>query len=157
MMIISSPKKNKRILTNYREINSNTYLGLMKFKNLHLIISSIIVFPGAIFYGFLSVLLFDAPINTMDQATIFKAIMGLYLGFGFLWILGILKENYWKTATISNIIFMLGLGFGRIISLLTDGIPSTIFVLGLFGELILGFYGFYQLNKIIIKKRPDAF
>lgn len=118
-------------------------------KNLHLIISSTIVFPAAIIYGFQSDLLFDAPINTLNHATIFKAIMGLYFGFGSLWIIGIFKENYWKTATISNMIFMLGLGFGRIISILTDGIPSTIFVLGLFGELILGFYALYTLKKTL--------
>lgn len=116
-------------------------------KNLHLIISSIIVFPAAIIYGFQSDLLFNAPIRTLDQATIFKAIMGFYFGFGSLWIIGIFKEGYWKTATISNMIFMLGLGFGRIISLLTDGIPSTIFVLGTIGELVLGFYALYCLKK----------
>jgi Domain of unknown function (DUF4345) len=119
----------------------------MKLKNLHLIISSIIVFPGAIIYGFQSDLLFDAPIITMDQATIIKAIMGLYLGFGSLWLLGIFNSNYWKTATISNMIFMLGLGFGRIISLFFDGFPSTIFIIGTIGELVLGFYAFYILNK----------
>ena len=118
-----------------------------KISNLHLSISSIIVFPGAIIYGFQSDLLFNAPISTMDQATIFKAIMGLYLGFGSLWIIGIYKLDYWKIATISNMVFMLGLGFGRIISLLFDGIPSTIFVLGLFGELILGFYALFQLKN----------
>ena len=119
----------------------------MKLKNLHLIISSIIVFPGAIIYGFQSNLLFDAPINTMDQATIFKAIMGLYLAFASLWILGILKKEFYITATITNILFMLGLGFGRIISIIFDGIPSTIFILGTFGELVLGFYGLNQLKK----------
>lgn len=119
----------------------------MKLKNLHLIISSLIVFPGAIIYGFQSNLLFNAPITSLDQATIFKAIMGLYLGFGSLWILGIFKENYWKTAIISNMIFMLGLGFGRIISLITDGVPSTIFVIGTLGEFVLGFYSFMQLQS----------
>jgi Domain of unknown function (DUF4345) len=119
----------------------------MKLRNIHLIISSIIVFPGAIVYGFQSDLLFDAPIITMNQATIFKAVMGLYLGFGSLWILGIYKENYWKIATVSNMVFMLGLGFGRIISLITDGIPSAIFVFGLFGELALGLFALYSLKK----------
>ena len=117
-------------------------------KNLHLIISSIIVFLAAIIYGFRPDLLFDVKINSIDEANIFKAIMGLYLGFGSLWILGIVNKNYWKTATTSNMIFMLGLGFGRIISLIFDGIPSTIFVLGTVGELILGFYALYQLKSI---------
>jgi hypothetical protein len=119
----------------------------MKLKNLHLIISTFIVIPAAFIYGFQSDLLFNAPISTLDQATIFKAIMGLYLGFASLWILGILKDNYWKIATISNMIFMLGLGFGRIISLITDGIPSDIFVFGLFGELVLGLFALYSLKK----------
>jgi Domain of unknown function (DUF4345) len=121
----------------------------MKLKNLHLTISTFIVIPGAFVYGFQSDLLFNAPISTLDQATIFKAIMGLYLGFGSLWILGIFNENYWKMATTSNMIFMLGLGLGRIISLIFDGFPSTIFVLGLFGELILGFFALYNLRKNI--------
>jgi hypothetical protein len=119
----------------------------MKPKKIHLIIASIIVVPGAIIYGFQSTLLFNAPITTLDHATIFKAIMGLYLGFGTLWLLGIFNQKYWKTATLSNMIFMLGLGFGRIVSLITDGTPSTIFVVGLLGELILGFYALYQLKK----------
>ncbi len=123
----------------------------MKLKNLHLIISTLIVIPGAFVYGFQSNLLFNAPIDTLDQATIFKAIMGLYLGFGSLWILGIVNKNYWQTATISNMIFMLGLGFGRIISLIFDGVPSTIFVLGIVGELVLGFFALYNLKKHILK------
>jgi Domain of unknown function (DUF4345) len=121
----------------------------MKLKNLHLIISIIIVIPAAFIYGFESDLLFNAPISTLDQATIFKAIMGLYLGFGSLWILGVFKENYWKMATISNMIFMFGLGFGRIISLIFDGVPSTVFVLGTVGELVLGLFALYNLKKHI--------
>jgi Domain of unknown function (DUF4345) len=123
----------------------------MNLKNLHLIISVIIVIPVALVYGFKSDLLFDLQINSIDQANVFKAIMGLYLGFGSLWIMGIFKNDYWKMATVSNMCFMLGLGFGRIISLFVDGIPSTIFVLGLFGELILGFYALYELQK---KREP---
>ena len=43
---------------------------------------------------------------------------------------------------------MFGLGFGRIISMIFDGFPSTVFVLGTFGELILGFYALFQLIKL---------
>ena len=42
---------------------------------------------------------------------------------------------------------MFGLGIGRIISIIFDGIPSTIFISGTFGELIIGFYGLYQLIR----------
>lgn len=116
-------------------------------KNLHLIISVLIVIPVGCIYGFCPDLLFDVTQNSMDEANIFKAIMGLYLSFAVLWSLGILNPSLWKVATVSNIIFMLGLAFGRIISLFCDGFPSGVFVIGTLGELVLGFYALYQLQK----------
>jgi Domain of unknown function (DUF4345) len=121
-------------------------------NNFHLIISTAIVVLAAFVYGFNSNLFLEVNTNTIDEANILKAIMGLYLAFASLWILGIFNQNYWKTATISNMLFMLGLGFGRIISIIFDGIPSTIFILGTVGELVLGFYAFY-----LLKKRFDNF
>ncbi len=99
-------------------------------------------------YGFFPNYFLDVTVNSLDEHSILKAIMGLYLAFASLWILGITNKKYWIVATISNVLFMLGLGFGRIVSVIFDGIPSTIFVLGTFGELVLGFYGWYQLKKI---------
>lgn len=119
----------------------------MNGKNLNLIISTSIVISAAFVYGFMPNLVLEVDINTIDEHNILKAIMGLYLAFASLWILGIVNSNYWKTATISNMLFMFGLGFGRIISMLFDGIPSTIFVLGTFGELVLGFYAYYIMNN----------
>ncbi|WP_310558227.1 DUF4345 domain-containing protein [Flavobacterium sp.] len=119
----------------------------MILKNFHLSISVIIVIPIAIVYGFWTNLVFNVNIDTVDEHNILKAIMGLYLGFATLWIIGIFKSTLWKTATISNIVFMLGLAFGRIVSLFIEGITSTVFILGTFGELILGFYGWYQFKK----------
>lgn len=118
----------------------------MKLQNLHLIISSSIVLIMAFIYGFVPDLLFDIHIKSTDEANVFKAIMGLYLGFGIFWVFGIFKPQFWQEATICNGIFMLGLGFGRIISFGLNGWPSTLFVLGAFGELVLGFYSLYQLN-----------
>jgi Domain of unknown function (DUF4345) len=120
-------------------------------KNLHLIISSLIVISAAFVYGFIPNLVLNVDTNTIDEANILKAIMGLYLGFASLWIVGIFKNNYWRTATICNMLFMLGLGFGRIISIILDGFPSNIFILGTIGELILGFYAFYILKKETLK------
>lgn len=119
-------------------------------QNLHLIISSGIVIPVACVYGlFPKVILpqlLDFSVETTDLANVFRAIMGLYLAFPVLWILGIFKSDYWKAATISNILFMAGLGFGRIISLLLDGFPSAVFLIGTAGELVLAFFGIVQLN-----------
>lgn len=116
-------------------------------KNLHLIISILIVSSIAIVYGFQPNMVFDVSVNSIDEANIFKAIMGLYSAFSMLWILGIFQIDLWKTATVSNIVFMLGLAFGRIISMLLDGIPTVIFVAGTAGELVLGLFAFYQLKK----------
>ena len=117
-------------------------------KNLHLIISILIVIPAAFVYGFQPNLVLNVAINTIDEHNILKAIMGLYLAFASLWISGIINQKFWKTATISNMLFMLGLGFGRIISIISDGTPSTIFVLGIIGELVLGIYALIQLKSI---------
>jgi hypothetical protein len=116
-------------------------------KNISLIISVFIAVPIGIIYGSQPNLLFDIQLQTIDEHNVFKAIMGLYLGFSLLWILGIFKNNVWQVAIISNFIFMLGLAFGRTISIISDGIPSMIFVLGILGEVILGLYSFIIWKK----------
>jgi len=120
-------------------------------QNLHLIISTVIVIPVAFVYGLFpkTILpqLLDFSVETKDLANVFRAIMGLYLAFASLWILGIFKSDYWKAATLSQVLFMLGLALGRILSVFLDGIPSPVFYYGILGELILGIFGWYQLRK----------
>jgi len=120
-------------------------------KNLHLIISTLIVVPVAFTYGILPnkilPLFLDFKVETKDLHNVFRAIMGLYLAFSVFWILGIFKSNYWYAATLSNMLFMLGLACGRIVSLLVDGMPSIVFFVGTIGELILALYAFYQLKN----------
>ena len=123
-----------------------------KFKHsfitkVHLVISVLIVIPVAFIYGFAPELLFDIYLNTIDEYNAFKAVMGLYIGFSVLWILGIFKNQFLRIALITNVIFMLGLGFGRFLSLLLDGMPTRTFIFGTFGELILGIYGIWVLSK----------
>ena len=114
-------------------------------KNLHLIISAAIVVPVGLIYGVKPDFLFEVSLQSPDEFSIYKAIMGLYLGFSFFWILGIFQKQFWKAATISNMIFMLGLAFGRLVSMFLDGLPSTVFLLGTVGELVLGVYAYYKL------------
>lgn len=73
--------------------------------------------------------------------------MGLYLGMAVLCVVGIFKSRQWRTATISNVFFMIGLALGRIISLVIDGIPSIYFLAGLVLELLLALWGIINLNK----------
>ena len=115
---------------------------------IHLIISIAVVIPAAIIYGFFPESVLEITPNTIDESNFHKAIMGLYLGFSIIWLLGILKEGYLKIALISNIIFMLGLGFGRVLSIFLDGMPSIVYSLGTIGELALGIYGLYVYKQI---------
>jgi hypothetical protein len=113
----------------------------------------LVVIPAALFYGLfpdktLPVLL-DFEVHSTDLKNVFRAILGLYLAFSSLWIVGIVQPKFWKAATISNCLFMLGLGFGRLLSIVLDGIPSSLFVFGTIGELTLGFYTMYLLYKKI--------
>ncbi|TXE19151.1 DUF4345 domain-containing protein [Psychroserpens burtonensis] len=116
-------------------------------NKIHLIISVCIVIPMAFVYGFKPDLSFDMFLETVDEHNFYKAVMGLYLGFSTLWIMGVLKSNYLKTALITNIIFMLGLGCGRVLSILIDGIPTFGYVFGTIAELFLGFYGLWVLKQ----------
>lgn len=115
---------------------------------IHLIISVLIVVPVAFVYGFNPSSEFDIQLQTIDEHNQFKAIMGLYLGFSALWILGVLKANYLKLALITNVVFMLGLGFGRLLSFLLDGTPTFGYKFGTFAELFLGFYGLWVLVAV---------
>ena len=115
-------------------------------NKIHLLISVCIVIPVSFFYGFNPDFHFDIHLNTIDEHNFFKAIMGLYLGFSILWILGIFKPQYLKIALITNMIFMLGLGFGRVLSFFTDGNPTFGYQFGTLAELFLGFYGCWVLS-----------
>ncbi|MEH6536824.1 MAG: DUF4345 domain-containing protein [Psychroserpens sp.] len=116
-------------------------------NKIHLIISVVIVVPVAFVYGFKPELSFDMFLETNDEHNFYKAIMGLYLGFSMLWILGLFKTKYLKTAIITNIIFMLGLGAGRVLSILVDGAPTKGYIFGTIAELFLGIYGVWVFKR----------
>lgn len=116
-------------------------------ENLHLLLSSLIIIPIGLVYGFAPNLLFDINLNSVDEHNVFKAVMGLYIAFGLLFILGIFDSKFWKSATVATVFLMFGLASGRILSLFSDGIPSTLFCVGILGEIILGVYALYQYKK----------
>jgi hypothetical protein len=115
-------------------------------QNLHFYISIPVVFVAALVYGFQPDLLFEIQPNSTDENNLFKAIMGLYLAFAGFWCYALYNPSYWRSATLSNALFMFGLAFGRAISLLTDGIPSLLFLFGFLGEFVLAIYGSYLLK-----------
>ena len=119
------------------------------FKNLHLLVSLLIVVPTALIYGSSSVLSqqLDIQVNTIDLSNMLKAMMCLYLGISLVWIFGIWKTEYWKVATQLNILFMLTLALGRAISMIIDGLPTGGFIFGIIAEFVIGFFSIYQLKK----------
>jgi len=119
------------------------------FKNLHLLFSLSIVVPTAIVYGSPSVLAkqLDIQVTTIDLSNMLKALMCLYLGISIVWLLGIWKKDYWKSATQLNILFMLTLATGRIVSMITDGLPTAGYIFGAIAEFIIGLFSIYQLKK----------
>lgn len=125
-------------------------------KTYHLVVSVIVLLPIAIAYGiapdFVLPGLFDFTIDTTDQKNIFRAMMGLYMAIAALWITGIFNRHYWLMATVTNVLFMAGLGFGRFISVMLDGLPSLAFLIGMLLEFLLAAWGLYNLRRY---KHPD--
>jgi len=122
-------------------------------KNVHLIVSLLIVVPTAIIYGSPSILpeYLEIQVNTKDLSNMLRAIACLYIGVSFVWFLGVLKMAYWKSATQLNILFMLTLATGRLLSMVFDGLPTDGYVFGVIAEFIIGFFSIYQLKKYSTK------
>jgi hypothetical protein len=124
---------------------------MVKLKNLHLIISTVVVIPIAFVYGSgndsVFAHLFDFTPHTTDMNNIFRGIMFLYLAMAGLWIAGICYPGYWQIATISNFLFMLALALGRLISFSLDGTPSVLLIIGFFGEALLALFAWLNYRK----------
>ena len=122
-------------------------------KNLNLILSVCILIPVALGYGIapksVLPLVFDIRLETVDMLNICRTIMVLYFGITALLFVGIFKKEYWQSATILNAVFMGSLSIGRILSLILDGKPSFLLIFGLFGEMVLSLFAFYQLRKYV--------
>jgi len=127
-------------------------------KKLHLGLSSFIVILVGVIYGAnpseILPYVFGFEVESLELKNIFRAIMGLYLTIGLFWIVGIVKPKYWQTATLTNVIFMGGLAFGRIVSTIFDGV-SPQFTVGLILELIFMVWGIYNLNTSVKEKIPN--
>lgn len=121
----------------------------MKIKNFHLGVSTIIVIVVGLTYGIypnkILPKFFDFKVESIDLNNVFRAIMGLYLGLSIYWIIGIFKSEHLRGATLTSTIFMGGLAFGRIISIVIDGVPSIPFLMGTIAEIFFMFWGIYNL------------
>jgi len=123
----------------------------MRFsQNIQLLISSLVVILAGLAYGAAPDLamsyLFGFGVTDLEEKNIFRAVMGLYLAFAGLWIYGIARPAHWRTAAISNLVFMGGLAFGRLISTWLDGFSPQFFV-GMLLEFGMFGWGVFNLYK----------
>ena len=119
---------------------------------LYLIVSALGLLPMALIYGFnpsgILPELTDISVETTDHAHVFRAIMGLYMAMIVLWLFGALRRSWALTAVVSEIVFIFGLGFGRLISIAVDGKPSLFFIGSTLAEFVLGIWGVLILIKL---------
>jgi len=121
-----------------------------KYKNLHLLLSAIVVISVSFVYGgnpsVFMPYVFGFDVVAIDLKNILRAVMGLYLAIGGFWVYGIVHQKYWETATLLNILFMGGLAFGRLVSTVFDGVSAQ-FTVGLVLEFIFMLWGIYNLKQ----------
>jgi len=119
-------------------------------KNINLLLSGVIVIIAGIVYGgqptYVMPELLGFEVNDLELKNILRAVMGIYLGIGIYWLIGAFKPKLWFGATLSNILFMGGISFGRIVSTLFDGV-SPLFTPALILELLFFGWGIYNVKK----------
>jgi hypothetical protein len=92
--------------------------------------------------------LLDVTVDGTDLTHIFRAIMGLYMGLIVLWVLGAFQANLTWAAVIAEIVFMIGLFLGRVLSIIVDGVPSILLVLYAILEITMGLWGVLILKQL---------
>lgn len=113
----------------------------MKAKKFFLIFAFVAVAIIALLYGlspnwfaqtFLDVESLDANLSH-----ILRAVMGLYLAFGFFWCFSAYDDRLRGPAVLTTIVFSAGLVSGRLVSLAMDGKPSALLIFYMAIEFVL--------------------
>ena len=125
----------------------------MTKESYFLLFISLGVFPAALGYGlnpkeFLPVL-YGIEVADNNLSNIFRAVMGLYVGCVLLWVFGAFYKSLTVPALWCMFVFMLGIGLGRALSTILDGMPDMIFVFFMFFEFVAAAISFYMLKKMI--------
>ena len=124
----------------------------MNKESFFLIFSAVGVFPVALVYGaYPSISLpffYDIEITNNNLANIFRAIMGIYIAFNIFWISGALIQSMRIGALGSLFVFYIGAGAGRVLSIIIDGTPDTIFIMYLILEIIGAAISYWLIRGI---------
>lgn len=85
--------------------------------------------------------------DSVELIHVFRGMTGLYLGVAAFWLLASQKPHWHIPAIFSVIFFMVGMGTGRVISVIVDGFPTPILVSYIAVELFAALLGVYVLMK----------
>ena len=118
----------------------------------YLLFSAVGLFGVALSYGVAPAVVLpkalDLTVEGTDLTHILRAVMGLYLGMIVLWVVGAFRPSFTRAAVIAEIFFMLGLAFGRALSIVVDGVPSILLVGYTVVEIALGLWGLLILKNL---------
>ena len=126
-------------------------LNTIKLQKALLLIVAIGLIPIALSYGLMPgkslSFLFGIDVSNVNLENILRAVMGLYLALIVFWFIGVFRVKFREAALYSMIVFMFGLAFGRLISLLIDGLPHWLIIVYLLLELSFGTLGMILIRK----------
>ncbi len=124
-------------------------------KNAPLFVSVLVLIPVAIIYGFnisnFWTVYLGIDLNNINLQNVIKSIMGVYLFFAFFFGVAIFYPKYWYSAMCGNALLMGGLAFGRIVSIVNDGLPNNFYIIGALLEAALAFFCIFILRKYKVK------
>ena len=107
--------------------------------------------PNALSYGAMPSAsldkLFGITVDNSNLTHILRAVMGLYLGMVFIWLIGAFRAALSGPALVCCAVFMLGLAFGRVFSFVLDGQPHWLLILYAVLEIVLGVIAVYLYIK----------
>ena len=110
------------------------------------------VFPVSLIYGGNPAVsmasFYDINVDTVNLSNILRAVMGLYIASCIFWVIGARYEKLRLSALWSLAIFMTGIASGRALSLILDGMPSTLFIFYLGVEVIAAIIGFKLISNL---------
>ena len=101
----------------------------MKSDSIFLLVVAIGVFFVSLGYGlfpFTSMQsLYEIEVSNINAANIYRGIMGLYIALSIFWIVGAFNDSLRLAALWSLTVFMAGVGLGRVLSIIIDGMPDV--------------------------------
>lgn len=92
--------------------------------------------------------LYNIEPSDVGTRHVMRSIMGLYLGLATFWLIGAARPDLRRGALWSLVLFMGGVGAGRMLSLVLDGMPKPIMVVFIGIEVI-----FVAIGALLLRSR----